>query len=78
MMGSSKKIVSPRGVWHFFDILLTIPQGVIHSIHFHRLILDEAHSIKVCERIISALHVKDSAHVRTSNVPQVLPVLALL
>lgn len=27
--------------------LLFFFKGVIHSIHFHRLILDEAHSIKV-------------------------------
>lgn len=36
-------IPSSSLIWHYADSL----EGVIHSIHYHRLILDEAHSIKV-------------------------------
>lgn len=32
--------------WYYRTPLLT-QKGVIHSIHYHRLVLDEAHSIKV-------------------------------
>jgi len=32
--------------WYHSAQLLTV-KGVIHSIHYHRLVLDEAHSIKV-------------------------------
>lgn len=45
-------------------------QGIIHSIHFHRLILDEAHSIKVINFSHSSYEATNSS---SSNALQVLP-----
>jgi len=45
-MASSRKTVRAGA----FDLALPTPDietGVIHAIHYHRLILDEAHNIKV-------------------------------
>lgn len=48
-------------------------KGVIHSIHYHRLVLDEAHSIKVnCSRRLPMLYVF-SLTLLCSNVRLVLP-----
>lgn len=47
MMALSKKIVGTPRLALFYLTSFDISKGVIHSIHFHRLILDEAHNIKV-------------------------------
>lgn len=49
-------------------------EGVIHSIHYHRLILDEAHSIKV---LPLATWIDSTILTVYSNVLPVSPVLAL-
>lgn len=47
MMALSKKIVGTLRLEIFYLTFFNLYKGVIHAIHFHRLILDEAHNIKV-------------------------------
>lgn len=55
----------------YHSTLLLTQKGVIHSIHYHRLVLDEAHSIKV--NSFRRLPLLFSTNPLTSNVRLVLP-----
>lgn len=73
-MGLSKKIVCFPSINLRYRSLIKIA-GVIHSIDFHRLILDEAHSIKVITLYYSLI---DYIKISGSHVPRVSPALVLL